>query len=559
MTSDNLLKFLGNREYLHQVSYQELKSMVVQYPYSLSLRYLLAMKSQQEDNTDVDRNIELLATYGIDRSHLHRIFSEDPIVLEDLEESIIMGEDFLELKELSSLERDIDEKLAVNKVDNLNFIPEENKLTASEIPMPKSVQDLSPPPPVIENTAPEILLETNEEVTSKEEITSIKLAPSEMEEVVKEMIEDTPETAEISDLETVNELEEEFITFNFEDTEVSGETTSNSNKELAPNASFVADEVIEQDNGLPNDAIEVNDLFTLPNEPVVEDSLVEALFEEAEAEAAVSDSVAFIENPEVVLVTESELITETEEDSSLTTTSEITIEKENKTSIPFEVAFSEEDPVTFESIQEGTEIVLPEEKEVLSKKEQAIPQVNTIALVEENNNKEEVEKAAIKEEIATTTEADSVEKLVKENTPLPAKSAFNFDSLDRLEATFNQAPKLIKPAPKTKFNSWQAQYAKVGQFSGANLMPLQNGKERTIKRKRKATRKQFAKTVAFAEESLTMDTALVSETLAQLLVKQGQYSKARAMYEQLRLIMPKKSSFFAGEIEKIQNLPDEDS
>jgi len=163
MTSDNLLKFLGNREYLHQVSYQELKSMVAEYPYSLSLRYLLAMKSQQEDNTDLDRNIELLATYGIDRSHLHRIFSEDPIVLEDLEESIIMGEDFLELKELSSLERDLDEKLVVNEINDLNFLQEKKELA---IPTPTqdsppSVSesfeediDLAPELPIAEDDAP---------------------------------------------------------------------------------------------------------------------------------------------------------------------------------------------------------------------------------------------------------------------------------------------------------------------------------------------------------------------------------------------------------------------
>ena len=157
MTSDNLLKFLGNREYLHQVSYQELKSMVVQYPYSLSLRYLLAIKSQQEDNTDLDRNIELLATYGIDRAHLHRIFSEDPIVLEDLEESIIMGEDFLELKELSALERDLDEKLVVNEVSDLNFLVEENRLATKEIPLPPSSANLPPTPPIIDALEEEVI------------------------------------------------------------------------------------------------------------------------------------------------------------------------------------------------------------------------------------------------------------------------------------------------------------------------------------------------------------------------------------------------------------------
>jgi len=49
-------------------------------------------------------------------------------------------------------------------------------------------------------------------------------------------------------------------------------------------------------------------------------------------------------------------------------------------------------------------------------------------------------------------------------------------------------------------------------------------------------------------------TDIASETLAELLVKQGHTTRAIEMYEQLSLKYPKKSSFFAGQIQKIQGL-----
>ncbi len=622
MTSDNLLKFLGNREYLHQVSYQELKSMVVQYPYSLSLRYLLAMKSQQEDNTDLDRNIELLATYGIDRSHLHRIFSEDPIVLEDLEESIIMGEDFLELKELSALERDLGEELAVNEVNNLNFLQEKQVPIPQEIPLSEPEVELPPTPSISEEITLEATTDALEEIAPAlgaaalvtslatdtieplveeieipvEEVAPI-VAPSTLEtEINKELpenpiiIEDTPIPIEATDNlpseETVNSIEEEeFITLDFEE-ELSGIATIEN--EAAPSASFVTKEVTEVPEvlgGLPEDAVEVNDLYASKNEPVLDKDLVASLFEGAEAvaEPAASDSVAFIENPEALLVTESEVIeeatTSNEEVDDLVETAiveaaEKTTEEKILPSIDFEVEYSESDPITFESIQEGTEIIPPEEPaELVESEEIAIPSnaveaIETLAVPPTESKPEVVQQeASIPATILAAVEApetvveDSiVEEIAKKPVPKPAKATFKFSSLDRLAATFDQSAKATKPAPKAKFSSWQQQNSlAISPFSSTNLMPTINGKGKIIKRKRKVIPKTFEKTVAFAEESLAFDTALVSETLAQLLVRQGQYSKARTMYEQLCLIMPKKSSFFAGEIEKIQNLPDEDS
>ena len=69
--------------------------------------------------------------------------------------------------------------------------------------------------------------------------------------------------------------------------------------------------------------------------------------------------------------------------------------------------------------------------------------------------------------------------------------------------------------------------------------------------KKKKTKKFKIK--AFAQKSLTENNEIVSETLAQILVKQGSYKKAIQVYERLCLIFPEKSTFFAAQIEKLKN------
>ena len=53
-----------------------------------------------------------------------------------------------------------------------------------------------------------------------------------------------------------------------------------------------------------------------------------------------------------------------------------------------------------------------------------------------------------------------------------------------------------------------------------------------------------------AVNSISKEESLVSETLAEIHIKQGKYDKAIEMYRKLSLRNPQKSAYFAGKIEE---------
>ncbi|MCF8245693.1 MAG: hypothetical protein K9J37_14065 [Saprospiraceae bacterium] len=108
MNSENFHEYVKNPSMLHQVTYQELKSLVLQYPYSPNLRYLLLLKSLFEQSRDFDRNQVLASLSSPDRKKLRQLVKQYTRFRE-MQENYTLNEDFLELKDLSSLESMMDE------------------------------------------------------------------------------------------------------------------------------------------------------------------------------------------------------------------------------------------------------------------------------------------------------------------------------------------------------------------------------------------------------------------------------------------------------------------
>lgn len=103
MNAENFSQYIENPSLLYQMNYEELRQLILQYPFNSNLRYLLAKKSQQEDHHDFAKNLKAAAINSPDRKQLYRVLhGERVLVEEELEER-------LELKSLQELELEVEE------------------------------------------------------------------------------------------------------------------------------------------------------------------------------------------------------------------------------------------------------------------------------------------------------------------------------------------------------------------------------------------------------------------------------------------------------------------
>ena len=112
MTQDRFLKLLDNPDLLATISYEELKTLALTYPYANNLRYLLAIKSGQEDLPDFSRNLAAAAAYSLDRTCLFNLMAPHKLMAKPVVEE---QEQILELKPIAAVKRELDARAPVER------------------------------------------------------------------------------------------------------------------------------------------------------------------------------------------------------------------------------------------------------------------------------------------------------------------------------------------------------------------------------------------------------------------------------------------------------------
>ena len=148
-----------------------------------------------------------------------------------------------------------------------------------------------------------------------------------------------------------------------------------------------------------------------------------------------------------------------------------------------------------------------------------------------------------------------------EKMDIPKKDAIEIvNAIEKPKYSFERK---VTPLPKDSFASWLTQFEKdlnrdldspdinqtIEKVEATKIIKIVSEPEATP-----VLKKENLSAKKVAEKSLHLNTAIVSETLAELLVKQERYEKAISMYEKLGLKYPEKRHIFAAEIEKIKNL-----
>ena len=183
---------------------------------------------------------------------------------------------------------------------------------------------------------------------------------------------------------------------------------------------------------------------------------------------------------------------------------------------------------------------LPDE---LTPQEDATPSDNVFSTIESIETQEEQSNGVIREKVFIIPEIDlhgSHEELSAEMALLEEKRK----SLDELKAIIAKRLKEIEEEKQRKETEQPAQ-KKLSRKELIDKFILENP---SISR----PKAEFYNPISVAQNSIIDQENIVSETLAKIYEKQGYIDKAISIYQKLGLKYPKKSRYFAAQIERLQ-------
>lgn len=114
MTQDRFLNMMSDTELLATISFQELKTLALAYPYAHNLRYLLAIKAQQDHHPEFERTLAAASAYSLHRPQLFRLIAPQKVGQE---------EEVLELKAIEALQRELEARAPIAREEDKHEAP----------------------------------------------------------------------------------------------------------------------------------------------------------------------------------------------------------------------------------------------------------------------------------------------------------------------------------------------------------------------------------------------------------------------------------------------------
>ncbi|MBK7936483.1 MAG: hypothetical protein IPJ82_05095 [Lewinellaceae bacterium] len=149
MTQERFLKLLDNPDLLSTISYEELKTTALSYPYAHNLRYLLALKARQDEHPDADRALVTASVYSLDRKQLFLLTAPKQLAPQPL--NITVEELVLELKPIESVQRELQALAPQPRVEEA--APPEAKEGVVSVPLPEATPEIVLPLETVEKKA----------------------------------------------------------------------------------------------------------------------------------------------------------------------------------------------------------------------------------------------------------------------------------------------------------------------------------------------------------------------------------------------------------------------
>lgn len=529
MNNEQLTAYLKDESYLYSLSFEELRTLVLQYPYAANLRILLLKKSYLEQNKDYDRHLQMASAYTTNRRFLYKALKKLK-TLQNVPENVILGEDYLELTELSNIEKILSER-HVTEVYSDKALASASSLQldwgSAEFQNDDSIANKNEKN-IEELVIPDMTAFTPQNLMQEEEILTISTddVDAEVAQTIENIILEfgsqaidltgAPVFSDISNnhVTTLDALSD-FVSFIDEDEEEKNKNGDDAESDIGAELPFDIEEITPREIPHPIEPLDFDALEDIkspsPDELESESRIIE---EEIRRFEELEDNSEFIPS-EINVISP---VTEKEDDDDMKRPEvEMEIVNQSKAVLVENIA---KEPVSSSSQPSFSEWLkqfkMPAmvqsayapKTNIISKNQPTILQTNTpieqpLALITET--KHVLDNTVVTQMFEQPTELP--DNLFGLNDSMPTDLLTSFLTDNSMDASSEELPKK--------------------------------------KKKKKQMHELAAKSI---EENID----LASETLADLLAAQGNIHKAIEMYLHLSLQIPEKSDYFAAKIEKLR-------